>query len=242
MNKARKESEELIYKVYDALDPSGANSEFYKNIFAEMDDKQWISFISRNLPFRFQTRLFKIAPTIDQCKKALNILGVPMLEKVSLPYLYTNKDGKAVTASECAVIYLNVKKMKQFITKKNSVHTDMSKRDMKTGRLLSESKGGQTSDREFEALAVHGLNATIRELSRPKGDALRAKNMMYNSINTIGDVVDSDIIIDKDDSLGKNLLNVYLIGSQLNSNLINEDYLLPYTLKNRSRKVERETK
>ena len=241
MNKARKESEALIYKVFDALDPSGANSEFYKNLFADMTDEQWKKFISRDLPFRFQIRMFKVDPTIDQCKKALNILGVPMLEKLRLPYLYQNEDGKAVTTgSECAVIYLNVKKMKQFITKKNSVHTDMSKRDMKTGRLLAESKGGQTSDREFEALAVHGLTETMKELARPKGDAIRAKNMMYNSINTLGEVDDDEVFIEKDDSMGKNLLNVYLIGSQLNSNLINEDYLLPYTLKNRSRKVERE--
>ena len=240
MNATRQECEALIYQVFDALDPSGANSEFYKNMFAEMSDEQWKKFISRDLPFRFQTRLFKIEPKMNDIKKALGILGVPMIEKLNLPYLYTNAEGKPVQADDAMVIYLNVKKMKQFITKKNSIHTDMSKRDMKTGRLLSDSKGGQTSDREFEALAVHGLDATIKELARPKGDAMRAKNIMYNDINVLGDVEDSDIIIDKDDSIGKNLMNVYLIGCQLGSNLINEDYMTPYTLKSREKKVERE--
>ena len=240
MNKLRRDTEELIYRTFDALDPSETNSEFYRNLFAGMTDEQFKKFISRDLPFRFQTRMFKIAPTMTDCKRALKVLNVPMVEKLNLPYLYENDKGKPVQSDECMVIYLNVKKMKQFVTKKNSVHTDMSKRDMKTGRLVSESKGGQTSDREFEALAVHGLTATMEELSRPKADAIRAKNMMYNSINVLGDVDDDEVVIEKDDSMAKNLLNVYLIGSQLNSNLVNEDYLLPYTIKNRSRKVERE--
>lgn len=241
MNATRQECEALIYQVFDALDPSGTNSEFYKNLFAGMSDEQWKRFISRDLPYRFQIRLFKIEPKMSDIKKALKILNVPMIEKISLPYLYENSEGKAVQGQECMVIYLNVKKMKQFITKKNSVHTDMSKRDMKSGRLLSDSKGGQTSDREFEALAVHGLTNTMRELARPKGDAMRAKNLMYNDINTLGEVEDDDVVIDKDDSIGKNLMNVYLIGSQLGSNLVIEDYMTPYTLKSREKKVERET-
>ena len=151
-----------------------------------------------------------------------------------------NKDGEPILSKPALIIYIHLKKLQQIITKKNKVSTNIDDRDMKTGRLISESKGGQTSDREFEALAVHGLTATMEELSRPKADAIRAKNMMYNSINVLGDVDDDEVVIEKDDSMAKNLLNVYLIGSQLNSNLVNEDYLLPYTIKNRSRKVERE--
>ena len=236
----RKESEALVYEVMDALDPSGTNSEFYKNLFAGMSDEAWLKFISRDFPYRFQTRLFKIEPSMTEIKKALKILNVPMIEKLNLPYLYRNSDGVAVEAREAMVIYLNVKKMKQFVTKKNSIHTDMSKRDMKTGRLISESKGGQTSDREFEALAVHGLDATMMELARPKADAIRAKNIMYNDINTLGDVDDDDIVLEKDDSMAKNLMSVYLIGSQLGCQLVDEDYMVPHTYKNKTRRVERE--
>ena len=237
----RKESEALIYQVMDDLDKTGTNSEFYKNLFANMSDEEWLKFISRDLPFRFQIRLFKIEPSMSDIQKALKTLGVPMIETITLPYLYTNSKGEPVEGREAMVIYLNVKKMKQFVTKKNSVHTDMTKRDMKTGRLLSESKGGQTSDREFEALAVHGLDATMMELARPKADALKVKNIMYNDINTAGDVDDENLIFEKDDSMAKNLMSVYLIGSQLGCNLVDEDYMVPHTYKNKTRRVERES-
>lgn len=240
MNKARKETEELVCSVMDALDPTGSNSEFYTNLFSKMTDEQFLKFIGKRLPFRFQSRLFKIEPKMDNINKALDILKVPLMETLDLNYLYKNKEGKSIQSLECPVVYLNLKKMKQFITKKNSIHTDMSKRDMKTGRLIDDSKGGQTSDREFESLAIEGLTKTMEELARPKADSIKAKNMMYSSISTTGQVSTKDYVVDIDDSLAKNLLNVYLIGSQLNSNLINQDYLLPYTIANRTRKVERE--
>ena len=241
MDKKRRDAEKLIYDVFDALDPSGTNSEFYRSKFSSMSDEQFKKFISRDFPFRFQTRLFKIEPKMNDCKKALKVLNVPFIEKVYLPYMYKNEQGKPIESKDAIVIYINIKKMKQFITKKNSVHTDMSKRDMKTGLLVSESKGGQESDREFEALAIHGLTATMTELARPKADAMKAKSMMYNSINTLGEVDDNDITIEKSDSMAKNLMSVYLIGSGLGSNLVNEDYMTPHTIANKSRRVERET-
>ena len=68
---------------------------------------------------------------------------------------------------------------------------------------------------------------------------MRSKNMMYNTINTIGQVSLEDIPIDPDDSLSKNLLNAYLIGSHLKSNLILQDYYLMYTLKSKGKTIER---
>ena len=237
----RKESEALVYEVMDALDPSGTNSEFYKNLFAGMSDEEWLKFISRDFPYRFQTRLFKIEPSMTDIKKALKILGVPMIEKLNLPYLYKNSDGVAVEGREAMVIYLNVKKMKQFVTKKNSIHTDMSKRDMKTGRLISESKGGQTSDREFEALAVSSLDQTAMELLGPRADEMNSKNIMYSTITTLGKVSLKDLPKDPADSLSRNMLDAYLIGSCFKSNLITNDYHLQQTLKDSGKKITRES-
>ena len=47
-------------------------------------------------------------------------------------------------------------------------------------------------------------------------------------------------VTDKDDSLGKNMLNTYLLGANIYSNLIDIDYMTPLTAKNKARKVERE--
>jgi len=241
MNPKRKQSESIIYDTMDALDPSGKNSAFYKTIFARMDDKQFVKFASGDFPYKFQTRLFEIEPTFSDIEKAANVVGVPLLEKVNLPYLFTNKNGDPVTSQECLVVYIHLKKMKQFITKKNSMSTDISQRDMKTGLLVSHDKNGQTSDREMEALSVMGLDKTMDELSRYRADSMQAKSLMNSTINTTGMVNMKDIPVDIDDSLSKNLLNVYFIGAMLNSNLVNQDYLLPGTIRDRQRKVERET-
>ena len=237
---ARTKAEKLVYDVMDALDPSKTMSEYYKKLFSKMSDKEFKSFISNKFPYRFQPRLFKIEPKMEQINNAANVLKIPLLEKVNLPYLYENKDGKPVQSKESPVGYIHLKKLKQFIVKKNSMSLDIDQRDMKTGSLINQDKNGQTSDREMESLAIMGLDNTIKELSRPRGDAMNSKTIMYNNITTVGNVSLDDLPYDKDEVLGKNVLNVYMLGAMLDTNLVNEDGYLPITLKNKERKVTRE--
>ena len=237
--KQRKEVEALVYEVMDALDSTRSNSDHYKEMFAKMSDDQFFKFISKDHPFKFYTRPFEIEPKIEDAEKALNILKVPLMEKIYLPYMYTDKNGHPVSTLECMVVYIHLKKVQQFVTKKNAMSVDISQRDMKTGLLVSFDKNGKTSDREMEALSVMGLDKTIKELSRPRADAMKSKDQMYNTINTTGMVSIDNIPIDIDDSLAKNMMNVYLIGSGIESNLVNQDYYLPHTLKNKKRNIER---
>ena len=235
--KQRQEIEETIYSVFDILDKTKTNSEHYKKLISRMDDKEFIKFISLRFPYRFHVAPFKIEPTMTDVKKACDKLKIPLLEKVNLPYLYINKDGKPVSTKECLVGYVPLKKVQQFITKKNSMSIDISQRDMKTGLLTGHDKNGKTSDREMESLAVLGLEKTMAEFAKPRADAMKSKNAMYNTINTTGMVSLEDLPNEKDDSLSKNLLNVYLLGAHIQTNLINEDYYLPYTIKNKKKQI-----
>ena len=145
---------------------------------------------------------------MDDAIKALDYIGVPLMEKVTEPYLYINKDGVAVNTKEAMVVYIHHKPVQQFITKKNKWAMSTSNRDMKTGRLVSNDKGTVSSDREFESMAVQGMNKTMREFYSIKADAMTAKNLANNIIGTTGMLRLDDISIDKDDSLSKNLMNV----------------------------------
>ena len=58
MTKQRKQAEELVYKVMDALDPSKSMSKYYAGLFKDMNDKQFLDYISKKFPYRFQTRIF----------------------------------------------------------------------------------------------------------------------------------------------------------------------------------------
>ena len=100
---------------------------------------------------------------------------------------------------------------------------------------LAADNGAVASDREFESMAVQGMDKTMREFYTIKADSMSAKNLANNIIGTTGMLRLDDIPIDKDDSLSKNLMNVYMIGAHINSNLLNEGNYTQYTLRRRNR-------
>ena len=115
--KQRAEVEELIYKFFDAVDKSHTNSDYYKKLFADMSDEQFLNFCKRRLPFRLQQSAFEVELNPKKCIDGLKAINVPVLETVSNPQLYKNKDGVPVETPEAYVMYLPVKKMQQFVTK-----------------------------------------------------------------------------------------------------------------------------
>ena len=238
MNQQRLKAERLVYQVMDQLDPSGRNSDFWKAEFAKMNDDQFKKYISGNFPFYFQTGAFK-EPTMDQISKALDILKVPLLESVYMPFKYKDANGRPMKTKPCMVVYIHMKRMKQLLTKKNGMSIDTKTRDMRTGLLTGVDKNGKESDHEFESLAISGLYDTMKEMSRSRADAMEDKSVMNNTIKTTGYVSVKDLPEDINDSLSKNLLSTYFIGAQLMSNLVNQDYLLPYTYSLKSKKISR---
>ena len=240
MTAQRKKAENKIYDALQILDPSGTNVAYYKSLFSKMTDAQFTNWCKRDLPIRFHTKPWVIEPSMDQVKSFLAYLGVPLTEKIALPYLYKNKDGKPIWSKPAVVIYIHIKKMKQFIMKKNNVSAGIDMRDMKTGLLISHDKGGKTSDRELESLIAFGMDHTLTELTTYRADYMDAKSVAYSTIATNGMVSEKDINLAQEDSLSKNMLNYYMLASGLYTNIINVDYLLPNTIKSKGKRVERE--
>lgn len=233
--KQRKEVEMLIYKIMDTVDPTEQNSAWYKNKFRKMSNDQFYEYFKQEWPIKFQMKIFEIEPKIDQIAKALKAINVPLMEDVYLPFLYKDKDGNPVRTNYPAlVVYVPIKKMKQFLSKKNSMSIKITERNMKTGRLIFKDKNGNTSDREMECLAVMGLPNTIREFSTYRADSVKAKNEFYATINAKNMVSLKDVKVDLDDSISRNTLNAYLLGAHINTNLLNVGDYLPITLKNKT--------
>ena len=234
MTKQRQQAEELIYKTLDAVDTTHTNSDYYKKIFATMSDEDFTNFFKRRLPIRFHIEAFNIEPKMYQIIEGFKVLNKPLLERVKLPYVYKDENENPIETQECLVVYIHLKRMKQLLTKKNHNSINIEKRDMKTGLLTSEDKGGKETDREFESLATMGLDYTMEEFARPKADAIEAMNQMSAEILSKGYVSNSDIEINKTDSIGKNLFNTYLLGAHIYSNLIDTDYYTPLTIANKN--------
>ena len=245
MNQQRLECERLIYKVMETLDDaknrgSSPNAEFFARIFSTMNDKQFKEYIIKPFSLYYQTQGMKYEPQMNTIIKALDIINVPLLEPVYLPYKYKDSNGKPMRTKKCLVIYLHIKRMKQLLSKKNGMSINANTRDMKTGLLTGIDKNGKESDREMESLAVSGLNATMKEFSRSRADSMQDKSAMDSRIRSLGQVRLSDLPDDPSDSLSKNLLSAYMIGAQLQSNLVNQEYLTPYTMRQKRMRITRQ--
>lgn len=237
--KQRADIEKTVIEFFDILDKSGINSNYYKELFSDMSDAQFVKFLSGKYPFKFQMRQSVTEPSMTDIIKACDYTGVPLLEEIYLPYLYTNKDGKAVKTAKCMVGYNHQKKVQQIVTKKSKWSVEVENRDMRSGRLIGADKGAATSDREFESMVTLGLDNTMYEFAKPKADNIKAKTAMNAAISTKGYVTQDDIPNDPSDSLSRNMVDVYMMSALLETNLTNADGYTQYTLKNRHRVVER---
>ena len=237
--KTRQEIEELIYKVYDTVDKTHTNSEYYKDIFSKMSNEEFYAFFEKRLPLRFHEDAFKIQPKMYEIVDGFKLINKPLLERVNFPHIYVNGEGKPVQSKECMVLYIHIKRMKQMLSKKNNASMRVGKRDMRTGLLLQEDKAAKETDREFESLASYGLDYTMDEFRTVKADAMQASAEMIATIVDKGSVSQNDYAVTKVDGLARNMLNVYLLGAGIYSNLIDREYMTPLTARNKKKRIER---
>lgn len=228
--KQRLNIEKRIYETFDIVDKSGTNTEHYKNLFANMSDKDFEKLMRSDFPFRFHHKPFVTEPKMLDIIQALKYLNSSLFERVSQPYKYIDKDGKPVWTKDCIVVYIPLKKVQQFSTHKNKITSSLKSRDMKTGLLTYDSKGGKESDRETEGLMAIGLYNTSKELSTIRADAMEAKSQAYNEISEKGYLIIDDIDIKQSDFLSKQYMDTLIMTGMGISNLISPTYQTKYTM------------
>lgn len=241
MTPERQKAEALIYKTFDALDPTGSNTKFWKELFSGMSDDEFKKFTARTMPYRLQTSAFRYEPSTQNIIDTFKVLNIPLLEDVYHPYLYEDSNGKAVTCSKAIIGYVNLVAMKQMLAKKNNYGVDNSSRESKTGRLTGHDKGGLVSDREMESFILFNQDKCVDLFSHEMADDMDAKAQMLTQISTTGQYKQSEVKRESKNQISKNTVDAYLIGSHLYTNLINSEYMTPYTLSEKSRRVERES-
>ena len=84
----REKIEALVYKTMDALDKTGSNTQYYREIFSKMSDSQFDKLIRSRLPFRFQTDVFNVEPEMSDVFDAFKVLKKPngVFKKKPVPF------------------------------------------------------------------------------------------------------------------------------------------------------------
>ena len=236
--KKRKEAEQLVYDIFDILDPSGENTKKYKAIFANMSDTEFIKFMNRmweDDTYNFVLDIVNFDRDINLTKveKAAKKLGVPLEETVVLPFLNMDTNNPVTTRVPVFVMYIIFKRLQQTTQKKNSTSTHISSRSAVTGQVTGDDKNGRSSDVENAGLIAIGAINVAREFNGFRADGLQRKNAAYSSIATNGyvslDEVEASAGIG--DRTILNTIDAFYLGMGLKTDLVDDSLILSSSVK-----------
>jgi hypothetical protein len=236
INKAtRKKMEDLIYGVFDDMDSSKTNSNKYRQMFSKMNDQQFDTFFKKFFASEDEYLVIDVVDyerdlRIEDVEKAAKRLGVPLFEKVAMPFVNKDTNNPIMTKFEVPVGFIHVKRMQQILSKKNTTSTEVGSRSALTGQVVGRDKNARDSDSENFALVTIDATETLRELMGPRADDMVMKNEMYSSIAKNGFVSLNGLTNDVDNKVTLNAVDVHLIGMGIKSDLITDNLTVKKTL------------
>ena len=187
---------EYMYSILHIIEPNDYNVNLYKNKIKGMSNLTKIQFIETGFIRVFIDDMYK-EPKLEDCLKACDMLNVPTMEKLTLPFLTEDddeNDDHVVTDKEMLFIEISVKRLYQIISKENSISSDITHRD-KTNQVMGDSKSARISDVEVMAGLAQGVDLAVKEMMTVRADYTVAKDDFYNEIMDTGEVEDLPVSI-----------------------------------------------
>ena len=123
----RKQMSSLIYKFFNAMDKSKTNTNYYRDLFEPMTDKEFDKWFKE---FFMDEKAFLILSIcdyehtlkIEDIEDGAKVLNIPLFEDVYDPHLTMDKDNVVCTKEPVPVGYLNIKRTQQTVSKKNGIN------------------------------------------------------------------------------------------------------------------------
>lgn len=226
--------EKLIYDTFDALDPSGTNSDKYRALFGTMKDDEFEKYMKSflkddNEQFVLDIVEFEHDLKMEQCEKAAKVLGIPLMEYVYMPHLTMDKKRVVVSKQKCLVSYINVKRTQQLLHKKNGLSRSNERTSALTGQVVQKDKNARISDIEGSLLVSLGAENILQELYGPRADDPVMKRQMNQSIASKGFVMLDELENLPTNKVTLNTVNTYLLAMGLKSDIVSDTYILPKT-------------
>lgn len=232
----RKECEELLYRVIDNLDPSGANTKAYRDMFATMSDTKFSNFAQSlfgddNINFTMNMVDYEREMTIEKAEKAAKTLNIPLEEVIIMPHVNMNIANPITTKYPCITGYHIEKRMQQSNRNKNHASTSVSERSAITMQVVGHDKNGRSTDQENSALMVLGGENIAKELNGFRADGMKRKNAAYASIATKGYVSLKEVeeAGGIEDRAALQAVDTFYKGMHIQTDLISKDLMTPYT-------------
>lgn len=227
----RKEMENLIYDVFSKLDTSGENTKKYKAMFSKMSDNQFDSFFKQL--FASDTA-YLVLDMVDyerdvkmqDIENAARTLGVPLMEKVAVPFLSPDPNSPIVSKQEVPVGYIHLKRTQQMQFKKNTTSTEASARSALTGQVTGADKNARESDTENYVLVTLGSEKAIKEFCSLRADDMVMKSEAYAEISKKGYVSLDELTDDVKNKTTLNTVDVFFMGMGLKTDLVTSDLTL----------------
>ena len=221
----RKVFMDYLCAIMDKLDPSGANSKLYHDKFDKMTDNQFDSYIKRFFADDKQNFYLEIVEyerdlTMENINACAEMMGVPLYERIALPYLTGDKENVLVSRTAVPTGYIHEKRMPQTLMKKSNASIKIEKRNPKTGQVVGEDKNARNSDSEVYSLATLGAMNALREFMGPRSDDMKAKNEMYAEIAKNGYTSLENLTDSPENKTALNTFDTYFLMQGLRTNMI----------------------
>lgn len=221
----RKVVMEYLDKFFNTLDPTGANSKLYHEKFDKMSDQQFDQYFRKFLENDKANLYLEIVEyerdlKIEDVEKCAELTGVPLFERIAMPYLTGDPNNVIVSKEACPVGYIHEKRMPQTLMKKSAASIKTDKRNPLSGQVVGDDKNARNSDSEVYSLATLGANKALSEFLGPRADDMRAKNEMYAEIAKNGYVSMDDLTDDVYNKVALNTFDMYFLMQGLRTNMI----------------------
>ena len=227
----RKKIEDLIYGTFDILDKTGSNTKKYRDLFGKMSNEEFDKYMRdffKNPKKQFYLECLpnRNSPRIQDGKEALEFLGIPAEEYVW--YRHNGHQSNPIrTRYKVPVLYVNLRRLQQILSKKNTWSLDINKRNLKTGQLSGDNRIARISDAENYCLLTYKTdNYALKEFLSARSDSLDAKNEMYKEISRQGYCYMKDLPNDIKKKQSINTVSILLVGAGLDNDLTIPDNLI----------------
>lgn len=232
----RVKMEQYIYDVFDRLDPTKTNTNFYKVFFSKMNDKEFDKFFidlfkDKDAFLTLSIDPFEVDAKIENVEKCAKFMKVPLYEYVAQPFFSKDKSKPLITPYPVPVGYFHEKRVQQTAFKKNASSVDISQRDAKTNQVVGHDKNGRESIEENYCLLTIGAKKAIKEFMSFRADDTVMKEEAYTRIRQEGYVSIQDLPDNVENKATLNMLDTYLISMGIKTDLVTEGMFLNKTLK-----------